>query len=98
MKDAIRDLQSKIFKNMDADEIIEKFHEEFEHGKQYKNSVFYQWHNYLTGSCEIGRNEFVKNHEINLDDEMTVDEFIELTINDFGSEIIKQLKEMWENG
>ena len=83
---------------MDTDEKIEKFIEEFEYKKKYKNSVFYEWHNMLTGSCEMGRNAFVKNHGINLDDEMTVDEFIELTINDFGSEIIEQLKERWENG
>ena len=98
LKKAMQDLQSKIFENMDKDEKIEKFIEEFEHKKKYKNSVFYEWHNMLTGSCEMGRNTFVKNHGINLDDEMTVDEFIELTINDFGSEIIEQLKERWGNG
>ena len=44
----------------------------------------------------MGREAFVKNHDLNLDDEFTVDEFIELTINDYGGEIIGQLKERWD--
>ena len=45
----------------------------------------------------MGRESFVKNHDLNMEDEFTVDEFIELTENDYGSEIIKKLKEVWNN-
>jgi len=50
--------------------------------KKYKGSVFFDWHHYLTGSCLMGRESFVKNHGINLDDEFTVDEFIKLCRDD----------------
>ena len=46
----------------------------------------------------MGRNAFVKNHDINLNDVFTVDEFIALCINDYGGEIIGKLKERWNMG
>ena len=61
--------------------------------KEYKAQIFYDWHHKLTGSCELGRNEFIKQHNINLDDVMTAEEFIKLTENAFGGEVIRQLKE-----
>lgn len=96
IREAQQGLVKKYIEDMDEDEIIEKFMSEFEHGKKYKGSVFFNWHHYLTGSCLMGRESFVKNHDLNLDDEFTVDEFIELTINDYGGEIIGQLKERWD--
>ena len=55
---------------------------------------FFEWHNKLTGSCEMGRKSFAKNHDIDLNkDEFTVEEFIELTKNDFGRKVIEQLAE-----
>ena len=57
--------------------------------------MFFEWHNKLTGSCEFGRNSFIKNHGINLDDMYSVSEFINITKNDYGSEIIRQLGERW---
>lgn len=35
--------------------------------------------------------------EVDLDKEYTVKEFIELTENDYGGEVIKQLKERWND-
>ena len=52
-------------------------------------------HHYLTGSCEMGREAFVKRHGIDLDKTYTVEEFIELTEDDYGGEIIKNLKERY---
>ena len=43
----------------------------------------------------MGRESFMKNHEIKMDDEFTVDEFIDLTINDYGSSVIEHLKIKW---
>ena len=41
---------------------------------------------------KCGRKNFARNHNINIDkDKMTVQEFINLTENDFGGEIIKKL-------
>ena len=95
IREAQESLREKIFENMDSDEAIEEFVEKFAKDKKYKGTEFFEWHHYLTGSCLIGRKSFVKNHGLDLEKEYTVAEFIELTENDYGSEIIKQLKERW---
>ena len=95
IKKASASLQEKIFENMDTEEAIEMFMEKFKQGEKYTGHEFFEWHHYLTGSCLMGRESFVKNKGLNLDDEFTVDEFIEVCENDYGSEIIKQLKEKW---
>ena len=97
IKEAIKALQAKIFENMNSEEAIASFIDKFEKGKKYPGTEFFEWHHYLTGSCLLGRESFVKRHELNLEDEITVDEFIALCENDYGSEIIKQLKEQWQS-
>ena len=87
-------LQEKFFANMDPEQAIEMFLEEFTLGKKYPAKSFYIWHNRLTGSCEFGRNKFVREHGIDLENGMyTVEEFVEITKNDFGGEIINRLLE-----
>lgn len=94
IKQAMGDLERKIFKDLDVEERIDMFVEEFELGKKYPAMKFFDWHNKLTGSCEMGRKSFAKNHDIDLNtDEFTAEEFIKLTENDFGGEVIKQLAE-----
>ncbi len=95
IKEATESLREKIFEYMDPEQAIEEFMKKFEKGKKYKGTDFFEWHHYLTGSCLMGRESFVKNHGFNLDYEFTVDEFIEACENDYGGDIIKQLKEMW---
>lgn len=95
-REAFNALRSKIFENMDSEEAIESFTKKFEKNKKYPCKDFYEWHHYLTGSCEMGRKSFMQNKGITFDDSFTVDEFIEICENDYGSEIIKQLKEGWE--
>ena len=93
-KKAEEALREKIFANMDTDQAIEMFLGEFTPGKKYPAKDFYMWHNRLTGSCEFGRNKFVREHGIDLENGIyTVDEFIEITKNDFGGEVIRQLEE-----
>ena len=95
IKKAMEDLQSKIFEDMDTDEAIEMFLKEFpDLNKKYPAKAFYIWHNRLTGSCEMGRNSFVKNGGYNLDtDTFTVKEFIDITRNAFGADVIRRLEE-----
>lgn len=97
LREAIQSLNEKKWENLDTDEVIAEFCKKFKKGESYKGSEFFEWHHYLTGSCLMGRESFVKNHGLNMDDEFTVDEFIELTENDYGSEIIKKLKGVWNN-
>ena len=85
-------LRNKIFEDMDEDERIESFINEFNEKDKYSAKVFYDWHNRLTGSCEFGRQNFVKNHGINLEkDSFTVKEFCELCKNDYGSDVIQKI-------
>ena len=96
LKEASSALQSKIFENMNTDEAIKKFMKKFQKGKTYPGTEFFEWHHYLTGSCLMGRETFVRNRNLNLEDKFTVDEFIEICENDYGSGIIKELKAKWE--
>ena len=95
LKEARLALQKKIFENMDTDETIERFLSTFEKNKKYPAIDFYEWHHYLTGSCEMGRKSFMRDRNINFGDMYTVDEFIVLCENSYGGEIIKELKERW---
>lgn len=85
-------LLSKMFDNLDEEERLEMFNKEFDRSVKYPAMKFFEWHNRLTGSCEMGRHTFAKNHGIDLDtDEFTVEEFVNLTKDDFGGEIIIKL-------
>lgn len=60
------------------------------------NAELYKWHNVLTGSCEFGRNKFAREHDIDIENgSMTVRDFIDLTKEAFGGQVIKQLKEQY---
>lgn len=96
MQKAIQSLQEKIFENLDTEEAIEEFRKKFNNTDKYKGTEFYTWHHILTGSCEMGRNNFVKNHDLKLENEFTVKEFINLCKNDFGSEIINELEQYYK--
>ena len=97
LKEARESLTGKIFENMDSDEAIEAFLKEFDLDKKYSGTKFFEWHHYLTGSCLMGRESFVRNHDLDINAEYSVKEFIELCENDYGGEVIKQLKERIEN-
>ena len=92
IKEAYEALQEKLLENMPVEERIEKFLKEFKIGVKYPNKKFFEWHHILTGSCLFGRQQFCENRGIDLDGEMTVERFIELTENDYGGETIKELK------
>ena len=97
-REAVEDLRNKIFQDMDPETAIEMFIKEFpDKNKKYPAKDFYIWHNRLTGSCEMGRKEFIKDGGFDIEnDTFTVAEFIEITENAFGGHIIKQLKQTFE--
>lgn len=97
LKDAREALRGKILENMNIDETIEQFLSTFEKEKKYPAKDFYEWHHYLTGSCEMGRKSFLHNKNIDFDDIYTVDEFIDICKDSFGNEAILKLKEKWES-
>lgn len=93
LKKAQEALWDKLFEGLSVEERISEFNKEFRDGKKYPVAKFFDWHNKLTGSCEMGRKSFAKYNGIDLEhDEMTVDEFITLTKNAYGGKIIRKIK------
>lgn len=95
LSEAVRALRDKLFMEMPEEERINAFLAEHAGMKAYPVMDFFEWHSKLTGSCEMGRRDFAKRHGIDLNGEMTVEEFIRLTENDYGGEIIKKLKPLY---
>ena len=94
IKEAIISLQEKLLLILPIEERITRFLLQFSKiNKKYKAIDFFNWHSLLTGSCKIGKESFIKDKNINLkEDNFTVKEFINLTKNNYGSDIIKQLE------
>lgn len=96
LKEAQTALESKIFDNMDIEEKIAEFKKQFNVTDRYPVRNFYDWHNKLTGSCEMGRKAFAGSHGIDIDNDfMTVAEFIKITKDSYGGEVIRLLEESY---
>lgn len=95
LRAAINSLQVKLFGKTPVNERIDLFMKKFKLGEKYKGTLFFDWHEYLTGSCLEGRKHFIRNNNLSLDNEYTVEEFIKLTENSYGKEIIKKLKKAY---
>jgi len=85
-------LQEKLFEKMPIKERIVMFWKCHKKGIKYPTKDFFEWHHKLTGSCLMGRQQFAKGHDVDLEGEMTVEEFITLTKNAFGGDIIRRLE------
>ena len=85
-------LQDKLFDKMPVEKRIAAFWTCHKRGIKYPTKDFFEWHHKLTGSCLMGRQQFAKDHGVDLNGEMTVEEFIALTKNAFGGDIIKRLE------
>lgn len=98
LREAMADAMNKAFEDLPEGERIDKFVAEYpDKNIVAKNADLFAWHNRLTGSCEMGRRAFAKEHDIDVENgSMTVDNFIKLTINSYGGEIIKKLKERYK--
>lgn len=93
LKEAFESLQEKLYQNASLEERIIKFRNKFtDFNTKYPASELFIWHNILTGSCKIGRESFVKDHNINIQtDTFTIYEFIELTKDSYNGGNIKLL-------
>ena len=94
LQEAMSALREKLFDDMPEEERINAFLAEHKPGVEYPCRDLYEWHHRLTGSCEMGRKRFAKNHGIDIDrDKMTVKRFIELTKDEYGGEIIRKVED-----
>ena len=97
LKEAVADLQEKIFDDLDIEEKIEMFNKQFNRVEKYSGEEFYKWHHILTDSCTAGRDNFVRENNLDLKKLYTVDEFIKITKDSYGGNIIKKLCEEKKN-
>lgn len=98
LEKAAADARDKLFDDMPEDERIAAFWEAHEPGVKYPARDLYDWHHRLTGSCRMGRDEFVRSHGIDLEHGMyTVAEFVAITRGSYGGYIIAKLIGEGEN-
>lgn len=96
IKEARQSLEKKIFDDMDIENKLEEFRKKFKKGKKYSGHDYFTWHHNLTGSCLQGRNNFVENNGINLDDKFTVKEFLEIVKGSYGWSVLEKLVKEYE--
>ena len=94
LKEAVAALQDKLFEDMPEEERIAAFIADHP-DKNAKVSAreLWIWHNRLTGSCEMGRNQFAADRGIDIDnDTFTPLEFCAMCRNSYGGETIRRLE------
>ena len=100
LRKAMTALTDKLFEGMPEEERIAEFIKAHKWGEKYSAVDFYDWHHKLTGSCDMGRREFAASHgfKVTEDELLTVEEFIRLTENSYGSGVIRKLEEAYHAG
>ena len=96
LKDAFMSLQEKLYDDSTEEERIETFKKKFpEYDVKYNNRDLFVYHHVLTGSCRMGREAFMSNKGLSLDGKTSVREFVKLTQDAYGGDIIKKLPEAY---
>lgn len=96
LKDAFMSLQEKLYDYSTEEERIEAFKKKFpEYDVKYNNRDLFVYHHVLTGSCRMGREAFMSNKGLSLDGKTSVREFVKLTQDAYGGDIIKKLPEAY---
>ena len=96
-KEAYKALLDKAILRRPIEERIAEFLKAHNTSIAYPAQDLFDWHHRLTGSCEFGRREFCKRHGIDVESDFyTISEFVELTKNDYGGNIILQLGKVIE--
>ena len=98
LHDAMLSLQEKLFDNSTDEERITKFIEKFPQlNYPYPAKELFTYHHILTGSCRMGRELFCHNHDINIEaDSFTIQEFINLTKDQYNGSIILKLQQHYD--
>ena len=92
LREAMEALRDKLFEDMPEDERIDTFLRETDFEKAYPTQYFYDWHHRLTGSCDMGRKQFARDHGVDLErGTMTLAEFLELTKDAYGGDVIRKI-------
>ena len=96
LHDAFTALQEKLYDGSTEEERIEAFRKKFpEYDTPYPNRDLFAYHHVLTGSCRMGRESFCKDKGIDLEGSTTVREFVELTKDSYGGDVICKLPDVY---
>ena len=96
LEEAIAAVNDKLITTKDVDGRIDSFIDAYPLVDTFvKGEELFRWHNLLTGSCLQGRRGFVEARELDLNAEFTILEFIALTREAFGGNVIKRLEERY---
>ena len=96
LRDATRDAMTKAMQSMSLEERLAKFKEAFPSLEDKATCrEFHEWHHTLTGSCTMGRDEFVKAHGLDMDATYTVGYFLHITSDSYGKDVIGKLKKSY---
>ena len=97
LKKAQKDALAKYMQNMPEEERIEMFVKEHPNlDGEYPCEDLFKWHNTLTGSCEMGRTQFCRDHGISMDEKYTVRFFLDICKDAYGGDVIRKVKERYE--
>ena len=92
LRKAMEALRDKLFEDMPEEERIDAFLRETDREKTYPTQYFYGWHHRLTGSCDMGRKQFARDHGVDLEHGvMTLTEFLKLTKDAYGGDVIRKV-------
>ena len=98
LKEAVRDAEAKAMEDLPEEERIARFLAQFPSlNTKAKCSEFYKWHHILTGSCTMGRNEFIKANGLDMDADYSVEYFLDVTAESYGGDTIRKVKKMYTN-
>lgn len=92
LREAFSSLQEKLYDDSTEEERIQAFKRKFpSYDTKYSNQDLFVYHHVLTGSCRMGRESFANSRGISLSDKTTVRDFVQLTRDAYGGDIIKKL-------
>lgn len=98
LREARRDAMVKDQKSRPVEERVSSFvaaHPDPD--TEYDGWDLYDWHSILTGSCRLGKDEWCRGHGLDPDrDRLTVREFLRLTADAYGGEVIRSVAERYE--
>ena len=95
LREAFAALQEKLYDDSNEEEKIDAFKNHFpDFSFSVSAKELFHWHHVLTGSCKQGRLSFCKSKGIDIENDFfTINEFIEITKDSYGGDIIKRLKD-----
>lgn len=88
---ALQAVNDIFFASQSFEKKKQEFIQEFERDIKYPAKLLFDWHHFLTGSCENGRLIFAKSYNIDLSTEMTTFDFLKLTENAYNENMIKDI-------